>query len=347
MSQNDYPIPDAAEMFLEEVKAEKAYQTHLNRKYHINGFTEWAENNDIHGFSDLNPLAVRRYKTHRQQEGDVAPTTLRNELTSVRLFLRWAATLDMVDDKLAEAVMLPDLSKKDRARDTTIEPEQVDAILDYLERHEPYTLRHALFAVLWHTGFRIGSARALDLEDYNEPTKYDMGYLTVRHRPETDTPLKNKEMGERDVNLADWVCEILNEYIQFNRPDVTDDYGREPLFATDSGRAYNSLIRKHINALTRPCHYTGECPHGRDMQTCEASAYNMAQRCPSSVSPHPVRRSAITYYLNDEWEKWHVSERANVSEKVLDEHYDARTKAEQRKGRARYFREDRRGEDER
>ena len=75
---------------------------------------------------------------------------------------------------------------------------------------------------------RSSSAHALDIDDYY-PRE---GWLDVRHRPETETPLKNKSRGERQVNLNEGVCEVLDDFIEANHPHVEDDHGRMPLLGT-------------------------------------------------------------------------------------------------------------------
>jgi len=49
----------------------------------------------------------------------------------------------------------------------------------------------------------------------------------------------------------------LDAYIQYNRIDSTDEFGREPLFTTKSGRPDKSTLRDSIYCITRPCEYTG------------------------------------------------------------------------------------------
>lgn len=106
---------------------------------------------------------------------------------------------------------------------------------------------------------------------------------------------------------------------------------------TKHGRPTGSNLRQNINAFTRPCHYSGDCPHGREIKKCEASDYDKAQRCPSSVSPHAIRRSVITEWLNKGHQKELLSDRMNVGTKTLDKHYDARTKKEKRELRKEEF----------
>jgi integrase len=83
----------------------------------------------------------------------------------------------------------------------------------------------------------------------------------------------------------------------------------------------------------------GVCPHNENRQTCEHISRNKAGGCPSAVSPHAIRRSAITHHLDEGMPKELVSERCNVSPDTLAEHYDARD-AEQKRNNRRRFVED-------
>ncbi len=54
-----------------------------------------------------------------------------------------------------------------------------------------------------------------------------------------------------------------------------------------------------------------------------------------SVSPHAVRRGLMTHHLTQDVPEQVVSDRMNVSQRVLEEHYDRRSeevKIEQRCG---------------
>jgi len=49
---------------------------------------------------------------------------------------------------------------------------------------------------------------------------------------------------------------------------------------------------------------------------------------PLITQPHALRRGGITYALSEGWPMKAVGDRANVSETVLDMHYDSRSEEE-------------------
>ncbi|WP_226479362.1 tyrosine-type recombinase/integrase [Natrinema amylolyticum] len=320
----------AVERYLKERRPEVAESTYYNHKSALDQFVSWCIEEDIDDISQIDGFHVHDFKLYRRDQG-INEVTLYNNLSTLRVFIRWLESMGLAESGLAEGIVLP--NPDDDARDEMISEEIANRILDYLEKFEYATARHALFVLLWDTGFRIGTVRALDLGDYHP----DEHYIEVAHRPETGTPLKNGDEAEREINLHQWVCELLSDYIKVHREEVTDVNGRAPLLTTKHGRAAKTTLRMQINSLTRPCEYTGDCPHGREISDCEATEYQYSQRCPSSVSPHAIRRSAITKWLNDGHQKELIGDRMNVSPKTLNKHYDGRTKSEKRTLRREMF----------
>lgn len=170
---------------------------------------------------------------------------------------------------------------------------------------------------------RRGALYGLDLEDWHSSE----GYLSVRHRPETDPPLKSQDEGERNITITgDQLAQAMDDSIEHNRIEVTDEHGRGPLLTTSHGRLSANTFQYTVYRVTRPCFHGGDCPHGRDPQECEATSCNTYSKCPSSVSPHPMRRTNITYQLPQNVPKEVASERMFVSVDTLAAHYHARSK---------------------
>jgi integrase len=210
-----------------------------------------------------------------------------------------------------------------------------EIVLEHLQKFQYASRDHALLRLLWVTAVRVGTARSLDIDDFNAEERT----LTVRHRPESDTPLKNGIRAERVIALDERTSETLTDYIHHTRPDVSDKYGRSPLFATErGGRIGGSTIRRAVYRWTRPCQRGEGCPHDRVLEECEAKrTVQKAAQCPSTRSPHEVRRGAISHLLTEETPVRAISDRADVGESVLDEHYDARTEHERMESRRRFF----------
>ena len=212
-----------------------------------------------------------------------------------------------------------------------LDSEHAEPMLAYLEKYEYATPQHVVLSLLWHTMLRVGAARALDLRDYDREERF----LAVVDRADTGTPIKNGKGGQRLVALSGQICATLDDYIRDRRRDVTDVHGRKPLLTSAQGRMSRSTIRRYCYEYSRPCEIGLDCPHGMDPETCDYAPSDEASKCPSSVSPHPFRRGAITHYLANDVPETAVSQRANVSPDVLEQHYDQRTskeKMEQRRG---------------
>jgi integrase len=269
----------------------------------------------------------------RRDDGDLNNVTMVTQLSTLRVFIRWCEQIDGVKEGLHEKILLPTLGRTEDRRDAMLEGEAAKKLIEYLRQFEFATRTHALIELLWHTGMRIGALHGLDLDDYDSGKQS----LEVHHRPETETRLKNTEAGERHIALNADTCDTLDAYIRYNRVEKTDDYGREPLFTSTRGRPAKSTLRDSIYRISRPCIYTGDCPHGRVIEDCEAMKSDHASKCPSSVSPHAIRRGSITYHLSQDVPDKVVSDRMNVSLDILEKHYDRRSERDKAEQRRRYL----------
>ena len=223
-------VEKAVERYLKERRPEVAESTYRNHKYALKRFVEWSDKADLEDISNLDGFHIHDFKIYRRDNGGINEVTLYNNLCTVRVFIQWLESMQVVESGIAEDMILPD--PDDDKRDDKIDPETADAILKYLEKFEYATRDHTVLLVLWKTGMRTGSLRSLDLRDYDsrEPA------ISINHRPKTDTPLKNKSSGERMVALDDETADVLDDYIKHKRKGVTDENGREPLFTTAKGR---------------------------------------------------------------------------------------------------------------
>ncbi|AUX08938.1 integrase/recombinase XerC [Halalkaliarchaeum desulfuricum] len=306
-----------------------------NLRYRLKQFRLWTEQTGLDDMRELSGRDCERWKLARANAG-LAPVTMRAHMRTFRQFIRWCGVVGYCKPDLHELVRIPEVDKADRRRDDAISYERAQRIVSYLEQFEYASRRHIVFGILWHTAMRTGSLRALDVDDVVHADDGTM-YLKVRHRPETETPLKLGAEGERNVTIADpTLSSAIEDWVKHQRPPVEDEYEREPLIATRQGRAAKTTIRVGVYRATQPCH-TDECCHGRVRENCEYVERNRLASCPSAISPHALRRSAITSHLKQGVPKEIVSERASVSMDTLSEHYDVRTEEQARSTRQEYI----------
>lgn len=324
---------EAVEMHLETRRGDTAEATVQKHKYRLQKFLEWCDQAGVDDLTELNGRMLHKFRLWREQDGELAKVSLRTQLSTIRTFIRFCENVDAVEQGLHEKMEVPDVSPEESTRDTVLAPERAEKIRTFLGRYRYATREHALFELLWRTGVRLGTARSLDVDDFEEEEER----LRIRHRPESGTPLKNRERAERYIALSADLTAVLADWIDHNRPDVTDGHEREPLFASTQGRCSKSTLRRTIYNVTQPCYYSDECPHDREPSDCAAEGYSSGQRCPSSVDPHTIRRGAITHFLSKAVPEKVVSDRMNVSGKVLERHYDKRSESQKTEQRRQFL----------
>jgi len=315
---------EGVERFLSHREPSVRKSTLQNARTRLNYFLEWCDDAEIENLNDLSGRDMAAFVAWRR--GDIKAITLQKQLSTIRQACRWWSDIDAVEDGLAETVHSPELPDGAESRDVHLDPDRAERALAYYETHHYASRDHALIALMWRTGLRRGAIRSLDVDDLLA----EGHAVNVRHRIDQGTKLKNGKAGERWVYLGPQWFQILDDYVSNpDRPTGTDEYGREPLFpAQGGGRPSAQTIYKWVMRALHPCTY-GECPHDRTIATCEARGRdsNVAD-CPSSRSPHAVRRGAITHHLHQDTPPETVSERMDVSLDVLYQHYDARTERE-------------------
>jgi integrase len=273
------------------------------------------------------------YKTWRKAETGIATVSLNGNLAILQRFLRFCVKIDAVEEDLVERVPLPNVPPEEEVNYEVPSDEEVESIRSYYRQFEYASRRHVAFELIAEVGIRLGAVRGIDPCDFDAEGRT----IHLQHRPEsTDaygTPLKNGPDGERIINLSDQLRDFMIDYVDHHRHDMVDEFGREPLFTTPSGRPSTATIRRDFYKMSRPCVYAGECPHDREASECDAAKNRNAADCPSRFSTHPLRKWAIMNQLDAGVPKELLSDRVDVSVPVLDKHYDQRSEKRKSKHR--------------
>jgi integrase len=312
----------ARELYLDHKRSYCTDATVRAHHYRTEHIVDWCDENGIDNLNELTGRDLHQFRLWHMEEHDINQLTLRQHTCTLRVFLKWAASIEAVPAELYDKVMVPQVGHSERRSDEMLDAETAEDILEYLSRYHYASRNHLIIALLWETGIRIGAAMSIDLDDLH----LDDGYIDLVHRPDEGTTLKNGKSGERPVAITDGFSELIKAYIDTKRKEKLDDYGREPLMTSKFGRLSRQSLRRAVYKTTAPCYRGEPCPGCNEIST---------KSCPEAVSPHAIRRGSITHYLTKDVPVEVVSDRMNVSRDVLDEHYDRRSeevKLEQRRG---------------
>lgn len=314
---------DAVERWLDRKRVELADATVRDYGYRLGQFVEWCEERGVESVRDLSGWELDSYEQFRRRN-DVAAVTLSNELTTLRQLIEYCERIELVEDGLAGKIEVPSIDEEDEVSDKKLEADAAEGLLSAFRDSPDYASReHVFLEIAWYTSARVGAIRSLDVGHFDREQR------TVRFvdRPKHGTPLKNANDGERIVGLPEPATAVVSEWVDYNRPPAADEYGREPLLATEEGRPVTSTLRDWCYYATTPCRYR-DCPHGEVQHSCDWFARTEASRCPSTVSPHRVRTGSMTWQRSQGVPIEVVAKRANASPEVIRKHYDHPTQQE-------------------
>lgn len=336
------PPARAVDKYLDSRSSEVTVSTLREYEDNLGNFVEFCDQRGIEQVKNLDGAMLDDLKVWIREEvpegtKEYSPKTMRDQMYLLRNFLRYLEQIEAVPEGLQEKVDVPELESDDGVSDEFLEAERARTILDHLSTFEYASREHIVWLLLSLTGGRKGAIHSLDVDDCHVNGE---NYIEFRHRPEQGTRLKNGTKSEREVSIPESAAVAISDYIETTRIDVTDDYGRRPLLTTRYGRVSKSTITKDVYKWSRPCMISDECPHERSVDECSAATnLDVASQCPSSTSPHRVRTGYLTTERKNGVPKEVLSERCDVSEAILEKHYEFLSEEDQRKMRQRILEE--------
>jgi len=323
-TQPEVTVQRVADRFKDWAEAEYQPSTYENHCTTVNLFTDWLSGTD-YALADIGGWILGEFQDWLRDEQDYADVTRKQYLSQFRVFLRWAARREVMRDGLDDKIELPDLSRDDLRSDSTISPDRVQQILDYMDRYQRASRDHVIVLLLFKTGARLGALRGVDLDlvrlDGENPR------IEVRHRPEIDCPLKNgegnQEDAERPIVIGRETAQVVREYVEHHRHDVRDEQGNRPLLTSEYGRLSDSVIKRTVKQWTCPAATDGDCPL-HEHRPSRREVGSCADEC-HHTNAHSLRKASITHFLNRGVSVEVVSDRMNVSIETINKHYDRPT----------------------
>jgi site-specific recombinase XerD len=286
----------AQQLFLDHNETECTESTVRTHRYHTNEFVAWCEENDVDNLNDLTGRDLQALRLWRKEEDDINLVTLNNYMCSLRVFIKWCGSIEVVPENLYDKVMMPRVSPDDQQAEETLDAETATEILAYLSTVHHASVEHAMLGLLWGPGTRIGAANGLDVDDVDLAEEQ----LQLVHRPGEGTTLKNGSGGERPIAIAADFADVLDAYIERLRKDVPDDRGRgpQPRMAECPGRRAGSCTKRpHRVSGTNPARTVREINEAGWDQSgysryISTSRSSITVKCPSlTTSDTPIERA--------------------------------------------------------
>lgn len=150
---------EAKEWYLDSPEAELRQSTIKAHQYRLNHFVRFCEEQNIEKMSDLSGKHFAQYKVWRQKDGGLNNVSLNTQLSTLRVFIKWAEKVDAVEIDLHEYITPPTMSRGEDVSTTLQGDEEAADVLRFYYKCEYATRDHALFELLWHTDAFRGDSR--------------------------------------------------------------------------------------------------------------------------------------------------------------------------------------------
>jgi len=90
--------------------------------------------------------------------------SLRQHTRTLRVFLKWAVSIEAGLANLYDKVMVTQVGRDERRSDDILDSDDADELLQYLSNYH-FASKWLVAALFWETGIRIGAAHSIDLGD--------------------------------------------------------------------------------------------------------------------------------------------------------------------------------------
>ena len=117
----------AQELFLDHKATDCTDSTVRNHRYRLNPFVRWCGEEEVDNRNELTGRDLQRYRLWRKEDGDLNKLSLRTQMSTLRVFLNWAGSIEAVPQNPYDKVMIPRVRPEERQRDETLDAEDARA----------------------------------------------------------------------------------------------------------------------------------------------------------------------------------------------------------------------------
>ena len=108
----------ALELYLTDKEAELAESSIQSHRYRLKHFLRWCEMEDIDNLNELTGRKIQQYRLWRRDDGDLSVASEKTQMDTLRVFIRWAESIDAVEQDLSTKVRSPSMTPEPSVRPT-------------------------------------------------------------------------------------------------------------------------------------------------------------------------------------------------------------------------------------
>lgn len=138
----------AKEMYQREREGEVSERRLQAHHYRLVHFIRWCEMEGLDNMNDPTGRKLHEYRLWKKDDGDLSALSLRTQLETFKMFIRFCEIVDTVQDGLHKKILLPTLSDDAEQREETLRSDQAEKILNYLRQFEYASRTHVVLELL-------------------------------------------------------------------------------------------------------------------------------------------------------------------------------------------------------
>jgi site-specific recombinase XerD len=137
----------AKEMFVAQRDDEVSEKTLQAYHYRLKPFVEWCEQEKFTNLNDLSARSLHEYRLWRKEDGDLKTITLKGQLSTLRVFVKFLESIDGVEQGLHDKMLIPSVEDEEAVSNSILEAKRADQVLEHLGKYEYASKRHTLLTV--------------------------------------------------------------------------------------------------------------------------------------------------------------------------------------------------------
>lgn len=132
----------AVELYLSDREDELSRATVYSHRSRLGHFVRWCDEQDLTNLNDLTGRLLQEYRVWQREEGGLNPVSVKTQMDTLRVFIRWCEDIDAVERDLSQKVRIPTLAAGENARDVMLDSETAAKVL-VPAQHNPLARRSA------------------------------------------------------------------------------------------------------------------------------------------------------------------------------------------------------------